>query len=120
MISKKHFRYATLIAIVLVLWYLVPIIFYALSPWRAVFLDNGQVYFGKMSSVPFSKTITLKSVYYINANKGASQDIVLSKLIDDVHGPSDVLKISKTHILYYETLRSNSNLVKAIQDKSKQ
>lgn len=119
MTSNKYFRLVAVLVAIFIVWYVGPILFLAVSPWRAVFLENGQVYFGKMLSIPFVPTVKLTSVYYINSNNGGGKDIVLSKLGDDIHGPKDELTISKHYILYYETLRRDSNLVKTIQNKEK-
>jgi len=119
MMKNKYAKLMGLVVIIGVIWYVLPIIVFGITPWKAVFLDNGQVYFGKMISIPFMPNIEMNSVYYINTKGSQAQDILLARLTDDVHGPKDELSINKRHILYIETLRSDSSLVKAIREKFK-
>ena len=100
------------------------------SAESAVFLVNGQVYFGKLS---FSKNqfITLRDIYYLqlaqspqpeNAtkNNGEQPQLSLVKLGDELHGPTDEMKINRDQILFIEKLKENSKVVEAIKRYEKE
>lgn len=93
------------------------------SGYQAVFLTNGQVYFGKISN-PNSDYVTLDSIFYLQVgpaqgsgtNASASpQSISLVKLGNELHGPVDEMHISRSQILFYEDLKSDGQVVKAIE-----
>jgi hypothetical protein len=101
------------------------------SGYVAVFLTNGQVYFGKLSH-PGDDYVTLDDIYYlqvgpqqgsattpVDASSTAQQQISLVKLGNELHGPVDEMHISRGQILFYEELKSDGQVVKAIlQDKA--
>lgn len=91
--------------------------------WQAVFLSNGQVYFGNLSNES-SNTVTLKNIYYLQVTKKlqpadaaaeAQDELSLVKLGNELHGPEDEMKINREHILFTENLKSDGKVVKAIQ-----
>lgn len=92
--------------------------------YQAVFLANGQVYFGKLSN-PNAKYLTLKDVYYLQVqnNQQESQDPnqqlqqgepQLIKLGEELHGPEDEMKILQTQVTFWENLKNDSKVVQAI------
>ncbi|HPN15423.1 MAG TPA: hypothetical protein PLF71_04940 [bacterium] len=93
---------------------------------QAVFLTNGQVYFGVVQSKD-SGQIVLSDIYYLQSDRAANnaanlesqQDIKLIKLGNELHGPEDRMEINRQHVLFIEDLKSDSKVVKAIQDFSK-
>lgn len=89
--------------------------------YQAVFLDNGQVYFGKLKQK--SDFFSLTDVYYLQSGTGSldqTSSLSLSKLGNEAHGPEDKMEINKDHILFIEDMKPDSKVVKAIQDyKSK-
>ncbi len=95
--------------------------------YQAVFLDNGQTYFGKLSP-RFGRTVRLSDVYYFdfhtnaqNAAADATPDMKLLKLGSEVHGPESFMDINAEHILYTEDLRADSKVAQAIDaDATKQ
>jgi hypothetical protein len=101
--------------------------------YQAVFLTNGQVYFGKLAGVkgPF---IELKDIYYLRVNQqiqpeeevagtrasstnASDQNIVLVKLGSELHKPTPEMMISREQVLFWENLEKDSPVVKAIQDE---
>ena len=85
--------------------------------WKAVFLTNNQVYFGHFWDWPFASTITLRDVYYLQINQLNATDqsqLKLVKLGSEIHGPTNEMVIPLSQILFYETLRSDSAIVKTI------
>lgn len=95
-------------------------VFQNLFYWRAVFLVNNQVYFGKLWYVPFWPTARLSDIYYLQVSQvqpGSSQDssnIQIIKLGNEIHGPKDKMIIPVSQILFWEDLRKDSPVVKAI------
>jgi len=101
------------------------------SSYVAAFLTNGQVYFGKLKN-PDGDYVTLDDIYYLqvgpqqgsatsqnSASTTAQQQITLVKLGNELHGPVDEMHISRAQILFYEQLKSDGQVVKAImQDKA--
>lgn len=90
--------------------------------FQAVFLDNGQVYFGKLKRS--SKTFyELTDVFYMqsgNVGLDKTSNLSLSKLGGEAHGPEDKMNINVDHILFIENMTTDSKVVKAIkQYKSK-
>ena len=89
--------------------------------YQAVFMTNGQVYFGKLSGVA-SKYQTLTDVYYLQVQQAvqpAATDnkdakISLTKLGKELHGPTDRMNISSDQVLFWEDLTDDSAIVKAI------
>ncbi|MBI4714249.1 hypothetical protein HY771_03650 [Candidatus Uhrbacteria bacterium] len=90
--------------------------------YQSVFLDNGQVYFGKLKK-PSDDFYELTDVFYLQTGSvGLDQasNLSLAKLGGEAHGPEDKMQINKSHILFIEDMKSDSKVVKAIQDyKSK-
>ena len=101
--------------------------------YQAVFMTNGQVYFGKLAKVDAGYT-ELTDVYYLqvqqsvqpgseeaNAANNEQPQVSLTKLGNELHGPTDKMHISKDQILFWENLKDDSTVVKAIKDyQSKQ
>lgn len=89
--------------------------------YQAVFLDNGQVYFGELGSRR-DGFYRLSSVYYMKyrsnpqAGDAAASDVELVKLGSEVHAPDDFMDINETHVLFIEDLRSDSKVAKAIAE----
>ncbi len=88
--------------------------------YSAVFLLNGQVYFGKMVSNN-EKEIVLKEVYYLQASTASNAEekkYDLIKLGTEVHGPTSEIFITRSNVLFYEILRSDSEVLKSIRNKN--
>lgn len=91
--------------------------------YQAVFLDNGQVYFGKVKH-PKRTYVIVTDVYYFGPSQpsreamagAASSDIALVKLGSELHGPTDEIKILRDHILFIEELAPESRVVEAIRE----
>jgi len=93
----------------------------ASGQWQAVFLSNGQVYFGKLSGTS-GKYATLKNIYYLQVQKAvqpadstaSDQKVSLVKLGNELHAPKDEMKINRDQILFFEDLKSDGKVVQAI------
>lgn len=99
------------------------------SGYQAVFLTNGQVYFGKMSDIN-SMYVTLKDIYYLQVTQpplqGSQQQgqqtpqaqpqLSLVKLGNELHGPVDEMKINRDQILFYEDMKDDAKVMEAINE----
>lgn len=91
--------------------------------YQAVFLDNGQVYFGKINSLNGS-SLDLVSVYYLNVDNSTQstegtetqQKVTLKKLGCELHGPADRMVINREHVVFWENLRSDGKVTEAIKE----
>lgn len=93
------------------------------SNYSAVFLVNGQVYFGKLGKTSTDYTV-LTDIYYLQVDQSIQpatkkttdqQQISLVKLGDEIHGPKDEMKINKEQILFIEDLKEDGQVVKTIK-----
>lgn len=98
------------------------------SKYQAVFLSNGQVYFGKVADVN-RQTLVLEDIYYLRVSNelqaslesGAAIDqsqnadnFSLIKLGSEIHGPEDKMSINLSQVLFIEDLKDDSKVVEAI------
>jgi hypothetical protein len=103
------------------------------SQYQAVFLSSqdGQVYFGKLTSYN-QQYYRLTDIFYVRVeNKiqpegqaqatstAAQQSISLAKLGNELHGPEDEMFISKDKVLFWENLKDDGQVVKAISEYKK-
>ncbi len=104
--------------------------------WHAVFLSNGQVYFGQLEN-PEAQFATLRDIYYLQVQQvqappvpqpqeGEGSQVIpapqpqparltLIKFGTELQGPKDFMKINRDHILFWEELKNDSQVVQAIQ-----
>ena len=96
-----------------------------LTKYQAVFLSNGQVYFGKATDVN-SQTLVLEDIYYLRvaqdlqAGSGAGEqantdNFSLINLGNEIHGPEDKMSINLDHVLFVEDLKDDSKVVEGIR-----
>ncbi len=89
----------------------------ASGDYQAVFLDNGQVYFGKLERSR-GDFYTLTNVFYLQSGVTVEQtsSLSLTKLGSEAHGPEDQMQINREHILFIEDMKDDSKVVQAIQE----
>lgn len=100
------------------------------ADWQAVFLTNGQVYFGKIESIS-REIVVLTNIYYlqvVNQPLQRSQEsgeaepaqpeqrLTLIKLGNEIHGPRDEIAINRDHVIIIEDLKDDSRVVQSIND----
>jgi hypothetical protein len=109
------------------------------SGYQAVFLTNGQVYFGKLSDVS-DQYVTVKDIYYLQVTQpplqGSQQSgtpvqpagqapsnqqaqLSLVKLGQELHGPVDEMKINRDQILFFEDMKEDGKVMQAIREYQK-
>ena len=94
--------------------------------YQAVFLSNGQVYFGKLSA-PGGDFYYLDHVYYLSTQasqvRGQKTPTPRQTLIHlgtvEIHAPEDRMVINRSEILFVENLKPSSQVTRAIlKDRS--
>jgi hypothetical protein len=93
---------------------------------QAVFLTNGQVYFGSVKQIN-KEYISLTGIYYLNVNQqvqpdqkgtanstAAQNSISLVKLGCELHGPADQMVINRDQVTFWENLKSDGQVTQAI------
>jgi len=96
------------------------------SKYQAVFLSNGQVYFGKVTDAN-QQTLVLEDIYYLRsaanlqtsgekiATSTVADNFSLVKLGNEIHGPEDRMSINLSQVLFVEDLKPDSKVVEAIK-----
>jgi len=95
--------------------------------YQAVFLSNGQVYFGHLENAQ-STNPTLKDVYYLQSNQQNPQNtqntqqnaqpnnqLSLVKLGSELHGPESEMVLKSDQIIFWENLKDSGKVVQAIK-----
>ena len=94
--------------------------------YQAVFLTNGQVYFGKLEDKG-GDYVKLTDIYYLQAqdkvqpkenaeeNKNDS-NLTLIKLGKELHAPADEMNISRQQVLFWEDITKDGKVMKAIEE----
>lgn len=90
---------------------------------QAVFLNGGQVYFGKIESLN-SNHFRLSNIYYLRVNQQvqptqtqtAQNDISLVKLGCELHGPQDEMLINRDQVIFWENLKDDGQVAQAVKE----
>lgn len=93
------------------------------STYQVVMLDNGKTYFGKLSGLG-SEYVELKDVYFIKpsweeaAEEGeeVETNIALQRIRNQLYEPVDDMSIRSDHIISWQNLREDSQVLEAIQE----
>lgn len=95
--------------------------------YQAVFLTNGQVYFGKITGID-SRALVISDVFYIEAqgNTTAQQQAqnnnsyTLRKLgTSELHAPEDTMVVNREQVSFWENLKNEGRVVTAINEYKK-
>jgi len=93
------------------------------SSYQVVFLENSQVYFGKITEVT-NRYVILQKPHFIQVqqeqlNLKEQEDQPEMKLIsvkDEFHKPKDYMIIEKSSVMFIEELRASSQIVDIIEN----
>jgi hypothetical protein len=91
----------------------------AINPreYQAVFLNNGQVYFGKLTAQG-GDFYDLRRVYslstQVTAQSGKKSQRYLVPITNDIQSPEDLMVINRRQILFVENLKPTSPVSKTI------
>lgn len=135
--SKNYLNYK--FAFLFLVIFFVFFVFYFLFPkeyyisyinqkerYYSIFMQSGQVYFGKVSEES-KEYIVLTDVFYLqfaDSNQGGDfssqqNNFKLVKRGNELHGPEDKMYINKNFVLFIELLSDDSKVLKAISDSKK-
>ena len=91
--------------------------------YQAVFLTNGQVYFGKLKSIS-NDYLVLDNIYYLQVQQSVQNGTTttttdqnqaqLVKLGNELHGPEDQMQISSKQVLFWENLKNDGKVAQSI------
>ncbi|MDB5165976.1 MAG: hypothetical protein JWM37_48 [Candidatus Saccharibacteria bacterium] len=92
---------------------------------QAVFLTNGQVYFGHIKSVD-SQSIQLSDIYYLTTNTqvqpntnqasaASNTGVQLVKLGCELHAPEDSMTINRSQVTFWENLKTTGQVAAAVK-----
>jgi len=87
------------------------------TEYQAVFLDNGQVFFGKVSD-PGSSYLTLRDVYYVQTLVEKDQKKTANVLVkrgSEWHNP-DFMRINTKHVVVIEPVGPDSRVAQLIKE----
>lgn len=96
--------------------------------YQVVYTNSGQAYFGKLISIN-DNFFVLKQVYVSTTNdvpKDATQaqkqsvqnNTSLVRVTDEVYGPDDQMQITTNSVLFWQNLKDDSKVAKAIEQDS--
>lgn len=96
------------------------------NQYQAVFLTNGQVYFGKLTD-DGGNNVKLNDIYYLQTQEKvqpkdskdtstSSSDLSLIKLGKELHAPADEMNISREQVLFWENIQDDGKVAQAIKD----
>ncbi len=90
---------------------------------QALFLTNGQVYFGHLSGLNH-KYVMITDIFYLQVQQSqslqqgtggdTSSQVSLAKLGNELHGPEDKMFISSDQVLFWENLKPDGKVSQAI------
>ena len=94
--------------------------------YQAVFLDNGQVFFGKLKNT-HGDYLTLEGAYYTRKQDvpddateeqkaAVNNNVSLARVGDEVYGPESTIRIKAEQVLFWQDLKADSKVAKAIDD----
>lgn len=84
------------------------------SKYQAVFLNNGQVYFGNIKSLN-SQYVRMTNIYYLTQSGTDNSNYSLVKLgCQQIHDPLDQMLINRDQVTFWENLDDKGKVVKSI------
>ncbi len=90
--------------------------------YQALFLTNGQVYFGKLTNTD-GTYVKLTDIFYLQVQQqvqpssttsNQQPQVSLAKLGGELHGPEDVMYVSRQQVLFWENLKASGKVSQAI------
>ncbi|HEY8786303.1 MAG TPA: hypothetical protein VIN63_07490 [Candidatus Limnocylindria bacterium] len=81
------------------------------NAYQAVFLTNGQTFFGKLQAQG-DDWFAMTDIFYVSVPEQGSPQII--KRGNELQGPKEPMIISKVQVLFIENLRDDGDIVTAI------
>lgn len=94
------------------------------SKYQAVFLNNGQVYFGNITGLN-DQYVHMSNIYYLtqssDSSGNANGNYTLVKLgCQQIHDPYDEMVINRSQVTFWENLQDNGKVVSSIKQFKQQ
>lgn len=91
------------------------------SKYQVVYLSNGQAYFGKLQNTT-GPYMVIKTPYMAQGVKSTDSELAtatttLLKVSSQVYGPDDSIAIKSSQVTFWQNLRDDSKVTKAIDAK---
>lgn len=94
------------------------------SGYQVIYMTSGQAYFGKLQNTT-GDYLTIKDPYTAQnvtpegekAPTNQQASTTLLKVSQQAYGPEDVLSVNRDQVLFWQNLRSDSKVAKAIDSK---
>ena len=88
------------------------------AKYQAVFLQTGQVYFGKIKDLNAGR-IVLNDIYYLQTSgtgttASTNSSVSLVKLGCELHQPYDQMVINRSQVTFWENLQDSGQVAKAV------
>lgn len=84
------------------------------KPYWAVYLDTGDLYFGKLNKFP---RLSLSDVYFLQRSPNDQQNpLSLAKFSQAFWGPEDKIYLNEKNIVWKAKLREDSQVVQFIKN----
>jgi hypothetical protein len=81
------------------------------NKYQAVFLNGGQVYFGKIAELN-PESLVLSDIYYLRVTQqvqpgqeNQQNNFTLAKLGCELHRPTDIMVVNKEQVIFWENLK---------------
>lgn len=87
--------------------------------YQVVYMTTGQTYFGKLQNSG-GEYLVLKDPYTaqdVAAEAGSQVQTTLLKVSQQAYGPEDTMSLKSDQVLFWQNLRSDSKVTKAIESK---
>jgi hypothetical protein len=92
------------------------------NKYQAVFLNNGQVYFGHINELN-KDYLGVSNIYYLKVSQqvqpgqqATQNDVSLVKLGCELHGPQDAMLVNRDQVTFWENLKDDGQVAKAIAE----
>jgi len=96
------------------------------SKYQAVFLNNGQVYFGNVTALN-DNYVRMTNIYYLTqgstsgTSSSSNNNYSLVKLgCQQIHDPLDEMVINRSQVTFWENLNANGKVVSSIKQFQQQ
>lgn len=99
------------------------------TKYKAIFLDNNDIYFGKVD-YKNDNYVKIKDVYSLRVSQVTKKDkdgkdvqepyFQIIKMGSEIHGPKNEMEITREHILYIQELEKTSQVLSTIANYDKQ
>ncbi|HSX30338.1 MAG TPA: hypothetical protein VLE99_00270 [Candidatus Saccharimonadales bacterium] len=91
------------------------------TKYQAIFLNNGQVYFGHISALN-SQYVRVTNIYYLTQGNDSSSYSLIKLGCQQIHDPYDAMVINRDQVTFWENLQDDGKVASSIKqyvDQSK-